>query len=38
MIDAKKVDGLKYNKHADERSWRHMQDLFNEVFGNTGKH
>jgi dienelactone hydrolase len=30
--DSHGVDGLKYDKLADERSWQHMQDLFNEVF------
>ncbi len=27
------LDGLKYDKNADQRSWRHMQDFFNEIFG-----
>ncbi|MBI4583841.1 MAG: dienelactone hydrolase family protein [Planctomycetes bacterium] len=27
------LDGLKYDPNADQRSWRHMQDFFNELFG-----
>ena len=27
------IPGVGYNKNADSRSWRHMQDFFNEVFG-----
>jgi dienelactone hydrolase len=30
--DAKGIDGLKYDKTADQRSWRHMRDLFAEIF------
>jgi dienelactone hydrolase len=30
--DKKGLGGMAYNKNADERSWRHMQDLFTEVF------
>jgi len=30
--DSHGMEGLKYDKRADERSWRHMQDLFREVF------
>lgn len=33
--DAAGVEGLKYNKAADERSWAAMQRLFDEVFGQT---
>jgi dienelactone hydrolase len=29
--DAHGVDGLRYNKSADQRSWQHMQDFFAEV-------
>ncbi|MGQ0633392.1 MAG: dienelactone hydrolase family protein [Planctomycetaceae bacterium] len=29
--DSHGVDGLKYNKRADERSWHHMRDFFGEV-------
>ena len=25
-------DAVKYNKHADQRSWRHMQAFFDEIF------
>lgn len=32
-IDAKNVPGLKYNQHADERSWKSMLDLFEEKLG-----
>jgi dienelactone hydrolase len=28
------VKGLKYDKHADEDSWKRMADLFKEKFGN----
>jgi dienelactone hydrolase len=27
------IDGLKYDKKADERSWQHMKDFFAEIFG-----
>ena len=27
------IDALAYSKSSDERSWRAMQDLFEEVFG-----
>lgn len=27
------MDALKYNKKADQRSWRHMQLFFDELFG-----
>jgi len=27
------IPGVAYDRHADTRSWRHMQDFFNEVFG-----
>ncbi len=27
------IPGVAYDKNADSRSWRHMQDFFNEVFG-----
>lgn len=30
--DAHNVDGLKYNKSADQRSWQAMQDFFKEIF------
>ena len=30
--DQRNLKGIKYNKAADERSWRHMQDLFHEIF------
>ena len=30
--DAAGIDGVKYNKHADQRSWRHMQAFFDEIF------
>jgi dienelactone hydrolase len=33
--DAAGVEGLKYNKAADERSWAAMQRFFDEVFGKT---
>lgn len=26
------IAGLKYDKHADERSWQQMQDFFGEIF------
>lgn len=31
-VDARNLPGMKYNKHADERSWRQMQELFKEAF------
>lgn len=31
--DKYNIPGLKYNKKADERSWAHMQRVFNEAFG-----
>ena len=30
------MDALKYNKQADQRSWRHMQIFFDELF-ETGR-
>lgn len=27
------IPGVAYDRNADTRSWRHMQDFFNEVFG-----
>ena len=30
--DARNVPGLKYNKAADEQSWKDMQELFGEAF------
>ena len=30
--DAHGIDALKYNKQADERSWRHMKLFFDEIF------
>lgn len=30
--DSKKIDGISYQKQADERSWQDMRRLFNEVF------
>jgi dienelactone hydrolase len=27
------LDVIRYNAAADQRSWRHMQTLFNEAFG-----
>jgi dienelactone hydrolase len=30
--DARGIDGLKYDKDADQRSWQHMQSFFNELF------
>jgi len=32
-IDKAGIDGAKYNRAADERSWRRMQLFFNELFG-----
>ncbi|MDX2115496.1 MAG: dienelactone hydrolase family protein [Planctomycetota bacterium] len=32
-VDARNIDGARYNKAADERSWRHMKDFFREKFG-----
>ncbi len=29
------MDALKYNKNADERSWKHMQIFFDELFGKS---
>ena len=29
------MDALKYNKKADERSWKHMQIFFDELFGRS---
>ena len=31
--EKKGVKGLKYDEHADKRSWREMRSLFGEVFG-----
>ena len=31
--DSVGMDALRYNKKADERSWKHMQIFFDEVFG-----
>jgi dienelactone hydrolase len=30
--DKRGMEGLKYNKKADQRSWRHMQVFFDEIF------
>ncbi len=30
--DAYGIDALKYDRHADERSWKHMQLFFDEIF------
>jgi dienelactone hydrolase len=30
--DAKNIDGIGYNKKADQRSWGHMQAFFDEIF------
>jgi dienelactone hydrolase len=30
--DKRGIDGIKYNAHADHRSWQHMKLLFDEVF------
>ncbi len=30
--DSKNIKGLAYNQSADERSWRHMQVFFEEIF------
>lgn len=30
--DAHGMDALKYNQQADERSWKHMQLFFNDIF------
>ncbi len=30
--DAHGIDALKYNRQADERSWKHMQLFFDEIF------
>jgi len=30
--DAHGMDALKYDQHADERSWKHMQLFFDEIF------
>jgi dienelactone hydrolase len=27
------IPGIAYNKEADMRSWRAMQEFFNEIFG-----
>ena len=29
------IDALQYNKQADERSWKHMQVFFHELFGQS---
>ncbi|MDC0936969.1 dienelactone hydrolase family protein [Pirellulales bacterium] len=33
--DSRGIDGLRYNKEADQRSWQHMQMFFDELFGNS---
>ncbi len=30
--DERGIDGLRYNKKADERSWQHMRAFFDEIF------
>ncbi len=30
--DKRGIDGLRYNKSADQRSWQHMQQFFAEIF------
>jgi dienelactone hydrolase len=30
--DKHKIPGLSYNEHADKRSWKAMQDFFDEIF------
>jgi len=30
--DAHGMDALKYDQQADERSWKHMQLFFDEIF------
>ena len=30
--DAHGIDALKYDRQADERSWKHMQLFFEEIF------
>ena len=30
--DAYGIEALKYDKNADERSWKHMQLFFDEIF------
>jgi dienelactone hydrolase len=34
-VDAAGIDGAKYNRNADERSWRRMQLFFSELFGES---
>ena len=35
-IDARNIPGFKYDRKTDERSWRTMRDLFDEVLGLVG--
>lgn len=30
------IDNVRYDENADRRSWRHMQQFFNEIFGSGG--
>jgi dienelactone hydrolase len=30
------IDDLRYDEHADRRSWRHMQLFFEEIFATGG--
>src|SRR5688572_23665455 len=34
-VDKANLDGAKYNKAADEQSWKDMQAFFGEIFGNA---
>ncbi len=34
-VDKVKLDGAKYQKAADEQSWKAMQDFFREIFGDA---
>jgi dienelactone hydrolase len=37
-VDKHGIENLRYDKEADERSWKHMQLFFDEIFGtNRGK-
>ncbi len=33
--DKRGIDGLRYDKDADQRSWQHMQMFFDEIFGES---